>query len=281
MDTIKQIINKFNLISKKSLGQNFILDENITDKIVRFSDVKNNFVLEIGPGPGCLTRSLIKAGVKKIIAVEKDSKCVNIINYQKEIFLNKVILIEGDFLKDQIFNKIIKEIRKNKKKIIVISNLPYKTAIPILSKILKNRIFFKKLILMFQKEQGERILAKKNTKSYGRISVIAQWLCNIEKKMYLSPNYFFPKPKIDSLILKFKFKKKIKKVNNEIFLVELIKKCFNQRRKTIKNNLKKIVNFSDQILINCKINTKKRPEELDFNDFINISNSFSKNKKIL
>ena len=134
---------------------------------------------------------------------------------------------------------------------------------------------------MFQKEQGERILAKKNTKSYGRISVIAQWLCNIEKKMYLSPNYFFPKPKIDSLILKFKFKKKIKKVNNEIFLVELIKKCFNQRRKTIKNNLKKIVNFSDQILINCKINTKKRPEELDFNDFINISNSFSKNKKIL
>ena len=258
MDTIKQIINKFNLITKKSLGQNFILDENITDKIVRLANVKNHFVLEIGPGPGCLTRSLIKAGVKKIIAVEKDSKCVNIINYQKEIFLNKVILIEGDFLKEQIFNKIIKEIRKNKKKIIVISNLPYKTAIPILSKILKNRFFFKKLILMFQKEQAERILAKKNTKSYGRISVIAQWLCGIEKKMHLSPNYFFPKPKIDSLILKFKFKKKIKKVNDENFLIELIKKSFNQRRKTIKNNLKKIVNFSDQILINCKINPKKK-----------------------
>jgi len=281
VDTIKQIINKFNLITKKSLGQNFILDENITDKIVRLANVKNHFVLEIGPGPGCLTRSLIKAGVKKIIAVEKDSKCVNIINYQKEIFLNKVILIEGDFLKEQIFNKIIKEIRKNKKKIIVISNLPYKTAIPILSKILKNRFFFKKLILMFQKEQAERILAKKNTKSYGRISVIAQWLCGIEKKMHLSPNYFFPKPKIDSLILKFKFKKKIKKVNDENFLIELIKKSFNQRRKTIKNNLKKIVNFSDQILINCKINPKKRPEELDFNDFINLSNFYSKNKEIL
>jgi len=281
VDTIKQIINKFNLITKKSLGQNFILDENITDKIVRLANVKNHFVLEIGPGPGCLTRSLIKAGVKKIIAVEKDSKCVNIINYQKEIFLNKVILIEGNFLKEQIFNKIIKEIRKNKKKIIVISNLPYKTAIPILSKILKNRFFFKKLILMFQKEQAERILAKKNTKSYGRISVIAQWLCGIEKKMHLSPNYFFPKPKIDSLILKFKFKKKIKKVNDENFLIELIKKSFNQRRKTIKNNLKKIVNFSDQILINCKINPKKRPEELDFNDFINLSNFFSKNKEIL
>ena len=121
MDTIKQIINKFNLISKKSLGQNFILDENITDKIVRFSDIKGQFVLEIGPGPGCLTRSLIKAGAKKIIAVEKDSKCVDIINYQKKIFLNKVMLIEGDFLKDYVFKKILKEISKHKKKIIIVS----------------------------------------------------------------------------------------------------------------------------------------------------------------
>ena len=105
MDTIKQIIDKFSLISKKSLGQNFILDENITDKIVRFSDIKGQFVLEIGPGPGCLTRSLIKAGAKKIIAVEKDSKCVDIINYQKKIFLNKVMLIEGVFLKVFFFKK--------------------------------------------------------------------------------------------------------------------------------------------------------------------------------
>ena len=99
MDTIKQLINKFNLISKKSLGQNFILDQNITDKIVRLSNIKNQYILEIGPGPGCLTRSLIKAGVKKIIAVEKDLKCVDIINYQKNLFLNKVKLIQGDFLK--------------------------------------------------------------------------------------------------------------------------------------------------------------------------------------
>ena len=281
MDTIKQIINKFNLISKKSLGQNFILDENITDKIVRLSNVKNKFVLEIGPGPGCLTRSIIKAGAQKIIAVEKDSKCVDIINYQRNFFLNKVILIEGDFLKDNVFKKILKEIIKYKKKIIIISNLPYKTAIPILAKILKNRTFFQELILMFQKEQAERILAKKNTKNYGRISVLAQWLCNIEKKMHLSPNYFFPKPKIDSSILEFKFKKRSKKVHNENLLTKLIKECFSQRRKTIKNNLKKTKYFSDQILLNCKINANKRPEELNFNDFINLSNSFSNNKKIL
>lgn len=281
MDTIKQLINKFNLISKKSFGQNFILDQNITDKIVRLSNIKNQYILEIGPGPGCLTRSLIKAGVKKIIAVEKDLKCVDIINYQKNFFLNKVKLIQGDFLKKNICYQTIKEISKYKKKFFVISNLPYKTSIPILSNILKNRIFFQELILMFQKEQAERILAKKNTKNYGRISVLAQWLCNIEKKMHLSPNYFFPKPKIDSTILEFKFKKKIKKVNNENLLTKLIKKSFSQRRKTIKNNLKNIINFSDQILLNSKINGNKRAEELSFDDFINLSNSFDKNKKIL
>ena len=102
-----------------------------------------------------------------------------------------------------------------------------------------------------------------------------------KKKMHLSPNYFFPKPKIDSTILEFKFKKKIKKVDNEDLLTNLIKKCFSQRRKTIKNNLKKTINFSDQILLNCKINPNKRAQELDFSDFINLSNSFSKNIKIL
>ncbi len=278
MDTIKQLINKFNLITKKSLGQNFILDENITDKITKLSNVKNNLVLEIGPGPGCLTRSLIKGGVKKIIAVEKDSKCIDIINYQKKIFSNKVVLIEGDFLKEKIFNKIKKEAKKYKKKIVVVSNLPYKTAIPILSKILRNRIIFERLILMFQKEQAERIISKKNCKSYGRISVLAQWLCNIEKKMQLSPNYFFPKPKINSMILNFSFKKKIKEVSDENFFVDLIKKCFHQRRKTIKNNLKKTKNFSEKILLECNIKANKRPEELDFEDYINLANSFNEKK---
>ena len=278
MDTIKQLIDKFSLISKKSLGQNFILDENITEKIVRFSNVKNKYVLEIGPGPGCLTRSLVKAGVKKVITVEKDLKCVKIINYQKKLFLNKVILIEGDFLKNHIFKKIVREFKKYKKKVVVFSNLPYKTAIPILAKIFRNRNYFQKLILMFQKEQAERIMAKKNTKSYGRISVISQWLCDIKKKMHLSPNYFFPKPKIDSSILEFKFKKKIKKVYNEDLLTSLIKKCFSQRRKTIKNNLKKTINSSDQVFLNCGINSRKRPEELDFIDFINLSNFLNKHK---
>ena len=189
--------------------------------------------------------------------------------------------LEGDFLKDYIFKKIVREFKKYKKKVIVFSNLPYKTAIPILAKIFRNRSYFQKLILMFQKEQAERIMAKKNTKAYGRISVISNWLCDIKKRMNLSPNYFFPKPKIDSSILEFKFKKKIMKVDNEDLLLNVIKLCFNQRRKTIKNNLKIKINFSDKMFLNCEIDSKKRPEELDFIDFINLSNFLSKNKKEL
>tara|TARA_Y100001960_G_C14535175_1_gene758102 strand:- start:380 stop:955 length:576 start_codon:yes stop_codon:yes gene_type:complete len=189
-------------------------------------------------------------------------------------------MIKGDFLKENIFKKILKEIDKNKKKVVVISNLPYKTAVPILVKILENRNFFQELILMFQKEVADRILAKKNTKSYGRISIFSQWLCKIEKKLNLTPNYFFPKPKVDSTILKFTFKKKIKEVKNEKLLIKLIKICFNQRRKTIKNNLKRINLFSNEFLIDCKINPNKRAEELDFTDFVKLSNYLNKKKFI-
>ncbi len=163
----------------------------------------------------------------------------------------------------------------------MVSNLPYKTAIPILSNIYKNREFFNELLLMFQTEQANRIIANKNTKNYGRITVLSNWLCEINKVMNLSPNYFFPKPKINSSLLKFKFKKNIKNVRDENLLKELIKKCFNQRRKTIKNNLKKLIPDIEQILLLNKINPKKRPEELNYNNYINVTNYIYEKKIIL
>ena len=182
MDTIKQIINKFRLTTKKSLGQNYILDQNITNKVTNLIEIKNQIVLEIGPGPGCLTRSLIDKGAKKIIAVEKDQKCINALEYQKKEFFKKLVIIKGYFLKKKTFSKIKKEILKYKEKVTVISNLPYNSAIPILALLLTNRKFFNKLLLMFQEEQANRIIAKKKTKNYGRISILAQWLCDIKKK---------------------------------------------------------------------------------------------------
>jgi len=275
LDTIKQIINKFRLTTKKSLGQNYILDQNITNKVTNLIEIKNQIVLEIGPGPGCLTRSLIDKGAKKIIAVEKDQKCINALEYQKKEFFKKLIIIKGDFLKKKTFSKIKKEILKYKEKVTVISNLPYNSAIPILALLLTNRKFFNKLLLMFQEEQANRIIAKKKTKNYGRISILAQWLCDIKKKIKLSPNCFFPKPKINSIILFFNFKKEIKNLHNENIFYEIVKKSFNQRRKTIKNSLK-IKNIDiEKILIENKIKPSLRPEELDYNDFINLSNAIN------
>ena len=275
MDTIKQIIDKFRLTSKRSLGQNYILDQNITNKITKLIEIKNQVILEIGPGPGCLTRSLVDKGAKKIIVVEKDQRCIKALEYQKKYFLEKVTIVNGDFLKKNIFNRIKKEILKYKKKVIVVSNLPYNAAIPILSLLLNNRKFFDKLLLMFQEEQANRIFAKKKTKNYGRISISAQRLCDIKKKIKLSPNCFFPKPKVNSTILFFKFKKNIKKLYNESIFYEIIKKSFNQRRKTIRNSLKfKKINI-ERVLIENNIKTNLRPEELSYIDFINLSNTIS------
>ena len=279
MDTIKQIIKKFDLSTKKSFGQNYILDQNITNKILKLVNVKNKVILEIGPGPGCLTRSIIEKGAKKIIAVEKDQKSIKALKYQKNIFKNKLSLIEGDFLQKKIFEKVKKEITKSNEKIFVISNLPYNIAIPILSKLLNQRKLFNKLILMFQKEQANRIIAKKKTKEYGRISIIAQWLCFIKKEMNLSPNYFYPKPKINSTILSFEFKKKVEFVKNENFLLEIVKKSFNQRRKTIKKSLKLNNTYLKKTLKETKINMSSRPEELDYFKFIKLSNTMINFKK--
>ena len=272
MDTIKQLIDKFNLISKKSLGQNFILDENITDKIVKLSDIKNQFVLEIGPGPGCLTRSLIKGGAKKIIAIEKDLKCIEIINYQKKIFSNKIRLIEGDFLNDYIFKKVLKEIGKCKKKIIIVSNLPYKTSIPILVKILKNRAFFKKLILMFQKEVADRIIAKTKTKTFGRLSVLCNWRLEVKKHFDVSKNCFLPKPNVDSTVLSFKPKKKygynIKNPKNLEIVTRIL---FSNRRKMINKNFKKLFKSKNSIAKDLDLNLRLRPEELSCDMFYKIA----------
>ena len=279
MDTIKEIINRFNLISKKSLGQNYILDENITNKIVKMVNVRNQIVFEIGPGPGCLTRSLINAGVKKIIAVEKDERCIKALKYQNKFFLNKLALIKGDVLKKETFVKIKKEFQKYKRKIFVVSNLPYNIATPILSLIFHNKIFFNDLLLMFQEEQANRIIAERKTKNYGRITILTKWLCNTRKKMYLSPKYFFPKPKVNSIILSFEFKKKIEKVHNENFFIEIIKKSFNQRRKIIKNSLKSKSVHLEKVLDQCNIRKNMRPEELTYQDFINLSNKLYVIKK--
>ena len=187
--------------AKKSLGQNFLIDKNIIEKISSILDIKNKSILEVGPGTGNLTSSLLKKKPKKFYVIEKDSELVS---FLKKEFDDQIIIIEGDILN-------INENLLSKEKLIVFGNLPYNISTEILCKWILNlndkNIWFTNLILMFQKEVADRIISEYNSSKYGRLSVLANWKLNIKKIIDIKPNCFSPKPKIDSSLLYFSPKK--------------------------------------------------------------------------
>ena len=194
--------------AKKSLGQNFLIDKNIIKSIVNVGDVKkNNVILEVGPGTGNLTEYILKKNPKKIFVIEKDSNLVNLLNGK---FSDKINILNKDILKFDL-NNISKE------KIIIFGNLPYNISTKILTQWITTPEKFKcykKLILMFQKEVADRILAKTNSRNYGRLSIISNWRLNIKKEFNISPQCFFPKPKVDSTLLSFVPKKEFYYIKN-------------------------------------------------------------------
>ena len=186
--------------AKKSLGQNFLVDQNIISKITNLIDIKDKYILEVGPGTGNLTSSIIKKNPKKIYVVEKDNELA--------FKLNKK-------LKDQIkiINDDILEINENlicEEKLIVFGNLPYNISTEILCKWILNldhkKIWFTNLILMFQKEVADRIIAEYNNSNYGRLSILANWKLNIKKIIDIKPQCFSPSPKVNSSLLFFSLK---------------------------------------------------------------------------
>ena len=187
--------------AKKSLGQNFLVDENILNKIVSIVKIKNKSILEIGPGTGNLTSHILKSGSKKLIVVEKDK---NLSIFLNKKFKDKINIINEDILK-------INEKKIYKEKLIVFGNLPYNISTEILAKWILNLeskdYWFNFLILMFQKEVANRIISEFNSSNYGRLSILANWRLDIKKICDIEPSSFSPKPKVDSSLLFFKPKK--------------------------------------------------------------------------
>ena len=244
------------ILPKKKWGQNFLIDKNIAKKIVQNGKISSDdTVLEIGPGTGSLTNEIIKQKPKKVILVEKDNK-----------------LAEGLIIKfgntAQILNNDILQIEENnfsKEQILVFGNLPYNISTKILTKWIcniKNKFWFKKLLLMFQKEVAERIIAKSKTKNYGRLSIISQWKMNVKKIMDINPVSFYPKPKIQSSLLEFTPKSNFFNINDVKNLEILTKTLFNKRRKIIKNSIFNIVNKDDFANIKLNIDLNCRPQDL-------------------
>ena len=228
---------------------------------------KNNEILEIGPGTGNLTDYLIKKSPKKIFVVEKDSN-LSLLLYKK--FKNKISIINDDILK-------ISENLISNEKLIVFGNLPYNISTEILSKwiiSINKNFWFSNLILMFQKEVADRIIAKINTSSYGRLSILSNWKLDIKKVMNISPNSFFPKPKIESSLLIFSPKNKFYKIKNPKNLEMITRIFFNQRRKMIKKPFNQIFKDSSKIAKKLNIDLNLRPQNLSPDMYYKITKEY-------
>ena len=253
---------------KKSLGQNFLIDQNIINLIINSASIKKDDVLlEVGPGTGNLTEKILLKKPKKLIVVEKDK---NLAKNLLEKFDNKIEIINDDILK-------INEEKLSKSKIVVFGNLPYNISTQILAKWIKLKnlnFIYKKLILMFQKEVADRILANTSEKQYGRLSILCSWKMNIKKIKEVSPNSFYPSPKVKSTILLFEPKKNFFQIKNPQNLEFVTGTFFGQKRKMIKKPLKTIFNNIDKISNKLKINTNERPQNLSPNVYFQICKEY-------
>ncbi len=246
--------------AKKSLGQNFLSDKNIINIILDCAEIKDRNILEIGPGTGNLTKELIKQNPKKIFLVEKDEILSNLL---KQKYSKKVILINDDILK-------IDETILSDEKLTVFGNLPYNISTEILTKWILNldtKIWFDKLILMFQKEVANRIISKFNKPTYGRLSIISNWKLDIKKITDIGPNSFYPKPKIDSSLLVFTPKKNFPKLKNPKTLEHITRVFFNQKRKKIKKPFNQLFENAETIAKKLNVNLDLRPQNLDFETY--------------
>ena len=251
---------------KKSLGQNFLIDKNIINKIIEVSEINSDDeILEVGPGTGNLTKSIISKKPKKIYLIEKDE---NLANDLERRYLDRVDIIKKDILK-------IPYNFYSEKKFLILGNLPYNISTKILSDwCLNDKLNVSKMILMFQKEVAKRILADVNSKEYSRITILSKWKFDIKKVTDVKANSFFPKPKVQSTVLEFIPKKKFHKIKDPKNLEKITKVFFNQRRKMIK----KPINI---LFKNFQFNYKKfnikpsdRPQNINVDKYLRIVNEY-------
>lgn len=267
LPSLRVTVDAHGLMAKKVLGQNFLLDRNITDKIIRLSlekqklkDYSSDDVFEVGPGPGGLTRAIMAAEPNHFTVVEMDDRCISIMEDIKRLAPDKMSIINGDALTID-FSALGNNSRH------VVSNLPYNISVPLLIGWLQKIASYKSLTLMFQKEVAERIMAPIKTKDYGRISILSQLQCRIDRLMDLSPECFVPAPKIWSTVLLFR-------PNDEVLSNEQIMKlekttqiCFAQRRKMIRQSLKGFTNLESAVE-KAGVLLTMRPEEITPQQFL-------------
>ena len=261
---LKDVISKHKLSAKKSLGQNFLLDLNLTSKIARYAgNLEQSDVLEIGPGPGGLTRSLLNEGARKVIAIEKDTRCIAALEEVQTQFTGRLKIVQGDALSTEVRQYLTDPVQ-------IIANLPYNIGTELLVRWLNSTTwpsFWQSMTLMFQKEVANRIVASPGSKAYGRLSVMAQWRCNTKIAFNIPATAFTPPPKVESSIVHFEALKEPRfpaEVNKLEFVVS---KAFNQRRKMQRGALKGHFKNVEEGLLAIGVVPTKRAENVTIQEF--------------
>ena len=245
-----------NIKAKKSLGQNFLIDREVLEKIVSITDITNKNILEIGPGSGNLTRYILKQKPKKLYVVEKDDDLAILL---KEKFDNEIKIINDDILK-------ISEDKISDQKLSVFGNLPYNISTEILSKWILNigsNFWFESLVLMFQKEVADRIISQFNNSKYGRLSILSSWKLNIRKIIDIKPQSFSPRPKIDSSLLLFTPKENFFELKDPKNLEKITRIFFSQRRKMLKKPFNQVFANGKKVAEKFDIDLNLRPQNLE------------------
>lgn len=266
----KENMKKHNFNLKKMYGQNFIIDENVINSIINNANIdKDTLIIEVGPGAGSLTYKLSQFA-KNVISYEIDDSLKDLL-YDNLLGLNNVEIIFNDFLKANVLEDIKKY---NYKKLYVVANLPYYVTTPIITKFIEEKIPVDKIVVMVQKEVGDRFKAKPNTKEYNSLSVYLNYYFDIKKILDVSRNVFIPKPNVDSIVVEFSRKSETYKLKNERLFFQIVKDSFVQKRKTLKNNLKGYnLEKIEESLNKYGYDLSVRAEQLPIEIFVDIANN--------
>jgi len=265
---LKDVISRHQLRAKKSLGQNFLLDLNLTSKIARYAGNLDQFdILEIGPGPGGLTRSLLHEGARKVVAIEKDNRCIEALEEIQATFPGRLKLLQGDALSTNASEHLADPVR-------IIANLPYNIGTELLVRWLTSKTwpsFWQSMTLMFQKEVANRIVASPGSKAYGRLSVMSQWRCDTKIAFNVPATAFTPPPKVESALVHFEALKEPKFPAEVEVLEFLVSKAFNQRRKMLRGALKGYFQNVEEGLLSIGVLPTKRAEDITVQEYCAMS----------
>jgi 16S rRNA (adenine1518-N6/adenine1519-N6)-dimethyltransferase len=275
LPALRTVIERHGLRAKKSLGQNFLLDLNLTRKIARAcGELSNRTVVEVGPGPGGLTRALLIEGARRVIAIERDERCLPALEEIAARYPGRLVVHHGDALGADWGALLGGEGRVS-----IAANLPYAIASALLAGWLEAEPWppwYESMVLMFQKEVAERIVAEPGSKAYGRLSVLAQWRCETRIVLSLPPEAFTPAPKVSSAVVEFIPRPIPEPAGSTHTLSRVTAAAFGQRRKMLRASLKQLTPFADVLLREADIDPERRAEQLSVQEFARLAQFYAR-----